>query len=92
MASFDGESLLNVLLCSSDEFRGKINKEIVLRIVPSRAGDTRVAEGVHGQSIFFTAKIKKGKQREKRVSKRKLLKGCHQGENVTVLVMFIVLF
>ena len=29
---------------------------------------------------------------EKRVSKQKLLKGCHQGENVTVSVMFTALF
>ena len=27
-----------------------------------------------------------------RVSKQKLLKGCHQGKNVTVLAMFTVLF
>ena len=56
VTSFDGESPLNVLLCSSDEFRGKINKEIVLRIVPNRTGDTRVAEGVHSQSIFLEQK------------------------------------
>ena len=29
-------------------------------------------------------KGKKGKQREKRLSKQKLLKGCHQGQSVTV--------
>ena len=29
---------------------------------------------------------------DKRVSKQKLLKGCHQGGNVTVLVMFTALF
>ena len=29
---------------------------------------------------------------KERVLRQKLLKGCHQGENVTVLVMFTVLF
>ena len=42
---FDGESLLNALLYGSDEFNDKINKEILLRIIPNRADDTGVAEG-----------------------------------------------
>ena len=32
------------------------------------------------------------KGKKERVSKQKLLKGCHQGQNVTVLIMFAVLF
>ena len=42
---FDRESLLNALRYGSDEFNDKINKEILLRIIPSRADDTGVAEG-----------------------------------------------
>ena len=42
---------------------------------------------------FLCSKNKKGKQRKKKkVSKQELLKGCHQGQNVTILVMFTVLF
>ena len=37
---------------------------------------------------FLRSKKKKGKQRKKeRASKQKLLKGCHQGQNVTVLAI-----
>ena len=37
---------------------------------------------------FLRNKKKKGKQRKKeRVSKQRLLKGCHQGQNVTVLAI-----
>ena len=37
---------------------------------------------------FFAAKRKKGnKGKKERVSKQKLLKACHQGENVTVLAI-----
>ena len=35
--------------------------------------------------LFCIAKRKKGKQREKTVSKQKLLKSCHQGQSITVL-------
>ena len=39
-------------------------------------------------SFFCVAERKKGKQRKKeRASKQKLLKGCHQGQNVTVLAI-----
>ena len=72
---------LNVLRYGSDEFNNKINKEI-----------TGVAGGGAWTPNFLCNKNKKGKQREKRVSKQKLSKGCHQGENVTVLVMFTVFF
>ena len=93
MESFDRESQLNVLLYGSDEFNVKMNKEIVLRIIPNRADNTRVAEGAHGHPIFCVAKTKnRNKGKQERVSKQKLLKGCHQGENVTVLIMFTVLF
>ena len=37
-------------------------------------------------STFLRSKMKKGKQRKKeRVSKQKILKGCHQSQDVTVL-------
>ena len=49
---------------SSDESNDKMNKEIVLRIIP----DTEVAEGAHGQPIFCVEKNKKIKQKEKRKS------------------------
>ena len=76
-----------------DEFNDKIKKEIVLRTKPNRADDTLVAEGVYGHPIFCVGKTKKeSKEKKERVSKQKLLKDCHQVENVTVLVMFTVLF
>ena len=38
--------------------------------------------------LFCLAKRKKGnKEKKERVSRQKLLKGCHQGENVTVLAI-----
>ena len=87
--NFDEESQLNVLLYGWDEFNDKINKEIVLRIIPNRAEDTMVTEGTHGHPIFCVAKTKMGnKGKKERVSKQKLLKGCHQGANVTVTVLF----
>ena len=58
--------------------------------MPNRTDDNGEAEGAHGHPIFGVAKLKR-KQREKRVSQQKLLKGCHQDKNVTVLV-FTVLF
>ena len=45
--SFDEESKLNVLLHGSDELNDKISKEIVIRIIPNMANNTRVAEGAH---------------------------------------------
>ena len=69
--SFNGESQLNFLLYGSDEFNDKINKEIVIRIIPNRADDTRVAEGAYGHPIFCVAKSKKGnKGKKERVSKQ----------------------
>ena len=39
-----------------------------------------------GPSLFCVAKRKKGdKDKKERVSKQKLLKGCHQGQNIIVL-------
>ena len=66
--SFDGESQLNVLLYGSDEFNDKINKEIVLCIIPNGADDTVVAEGAHDHPIFCVAKTKKGNKGKKRKS------------------------
>ena len=52
-----------------------------------------VAVGAFDHPIFCVAKTKKGNKGEKeRVSKQKLLNSYHQGENVTVLVMFTVLY
>ena len=50
-----------------------------------RAGDTGGAGG--GMPPFFSvAKRKRGdKGKKERVSKQKLLKGCHQGRNIIVL-------
>ena len=45
--SFDEESQLNVLAYGSYEFNDKISKEIVIRIIPNMANNTRVAEGAH---------------------------------------------
>ena len=58
--SFDRESQWNVLLYVSDGFNDKINKEIILLIIPNRNEDKEVAEGAHGHPIFCVAKIKKG--------------------------------
>ena len=41
---FDGQPLLNALLYGSDEFNDKINKVILLRIMPNRADDPGMAE------------------------------------------------
>ena len=43
----------------------------------------------HTHTPSLVARRKGGKQRRKniRVSKQKLLKGCHQGQNVTVLAI-----
>ena len=45
--SFDGESLLNALLYGSEEFNDKINREMLLRIMPNRADETRVGGTPH---------------------------------------------
>ena len=48
----------------------------------------RGGRGVHDPPPFCLAKRKKGNQGKKeRFSKQKLLKGCHQGQNVTVLAI-----
>ena len=59
VTSFDGESQLNVLLYGWDEFNDKINKEIVIRFLPNKAGDTGVEKGAHGHPIFCVVKTKK---------------------------------
>ena len=44
--------------------------------------------GGHESPLFCVAKRKKGnKGKKERLSKQKLLKGCHQGQNVTVLAI-----
>ena len=90
--TFDRESLLNALLYGSDEFNDKISKEVILRIMLNRVDDTGVAEGGPAPlpflSPFCVAKVKKrNKGKKERVSNQKLLTRCHQGQNVTVLVI-----
>ena len=42
----------------------------------------------HTHTLFYVAKGKKrNKGKKERVSKQKLLTGCHPGQNVTVLVI-----
>ena len=57
----------------------------------NRAGDTGEVREKGGRTWplhFFASKKKKGKQRKKeRHSKQKLLKGCHQAQNITVLTI-----
>ena len=55
--SFDRESELNFLLYVLDEFKNKINKEIIFRIIPNGADDTGVADWAHSHPIFCVAKI-----------------------------------
>ena len=59
-----------------------------MNVFCSKASDTGEAGG-HGPLTFLGTKKKRGKQRKKeRVSKQKLLlKGCHQGQKVTVLAI-----
>ena len=46
------------------------------------------AGGGHGPANFLRSKKKKlNKGKKERLSKQKLLKGCHQGQNVTVLAI-----
>ena len=67
VTSFDGESLLNPLLCGSDEFNDKINKKILLCIISNRADDPGVAE--RGMApTFLCSKNKKEKQWIKRTT------------------------
>ena len=52
---------------------------------PTNPGGGR---GDHGSLLFWAAKRKEGnKGKKERVSKEKILKGCHQGQNVTVLAI-----
>ena len=58
----------------------------------TRAGDTGWGRGacspLQQPPTFCVAKRKKGdKDKKERVSKQKLLKGCHQGQNITVLAI-----
>ena len=91
--SFVGESQLNVLLYGQDEFNDKINKDLVFRIMPNKADDTGQPRGCMATQLFVQQKHKKGNKTKKRKTfKAETIKGCHQGENVTILVMFTVLF
>ena len=68
VVSFDRESLLKVLLYSSDEFNDKINKKIFLCIIPNKADDTGGRASGAWFPTFLCSKNKKGKQRENRKS------------------------
>ena len=67
----------------------------VLSLVDKVSSNTRPATlweqgrwGAMPPPTFWWSKKRKGKQRKKeRVSKQKLLNGCNQGQNVTVLVI-----
>ena len=49
---------------------------------------THIHTHTHTHTLFCVAKRKKGnKGKEESVSKQKLLKGCHQGQNVTPLAI-----
>ena len=75
-----------------------MNKEILIRITyytEQGRDDTWMAKGKVGIALqFLGSKNKKGKQwkEKQRVWKQELLKSCQQAQNVTVLVMFTVLF
>ena len=68
VVSFDRESLLKVLLYSSDEFNDKINKKIFLCIIPNKADNTGGRASGAWFPTFLCSKNKKGKQRENRKS------------------------
>ena len=80
--SFDRESELNFLLYVSDEFKNKINKEIIFRIIPNGADDTGVADWAHSHPIFCVAKI--FCKAIKRISPRR---ECYSFSNVYCLIL-----
>ena len=52
------------------------------------SGSTTLGDrGAMAFPTFLRSKKKKRKTKEERISKQKLLKGCHQGQNVTVLAI-----
>ena len=53
-----------------------------------RVSNTEEAGGARATPLFCVAKRKKGdKGKKERASKQKLLKGCHQGENIIILAI-----
>ena len=80
--SFDGEFLLNAPLYGSDKFNDKINKYFSALY---QTGPT-TPRWPRGRGCMASHLFSRG------VSKQKLLKRCQQGQFVTVLVMFTVLF
>ena len=62
----------------------KSNLKLFYKTWPATSGDG--GGGGACPPLFCTAERKKGtKGKKERVSKQKLLKGCHQGQNVTFL-------
>ena len=63
-----------------------LNKKIIFNPVQGRRH--RGGRGGHSLRTFFAGNRKKGNKGKKgRVSKQKLLKGCHQDQNVNVLAI-----
>ena len=67
---FDGESLLNALLYGSDESNDKINREILLRIRPNRAGDTGVAGDMASHPFVYQKEKKETTETKKEFQSR----------------------
>ena len=64
--------------------------QLFLSQVRNRAGDTGGAMPPPSPSLplFYVAKRKKGdKGKKERVSRQKLLKGCHRSQNIIVLAI-----
>ena len=69
-----------------------MDKEILNRVKPNRADNTRVTKEKGALPPYFlSSKNKKGKQWKKiKVSKQKLLKGCHQAQVSRIQILFSV--
>ena len=64
----------------------KIAESVNLVLSSSTGPATPGGSRGHASPLFGVAKRKKGdKGKKERVSKQKLLKGCHQGQNIIVL-------
>ena len=80
------ESLLHALLYGSDEFNDKINEYFsVLFQTGVMTLGWKSWEPAPSPPLFYVVKMKKtrNKGKKEKVSKQKLLKGCHQGQNIT---------
>ena len=75
---------INIFLFNDLNESNKTTEIVITR--PGKQGQGTRGPCPHN---FVRSKKKRGKQREKkeRVTKQKLLKGCHQGQNATVLAI-----